>query len=97
MFYNPINFDINFSELEDKFESESHLASTLIEAYYLLNFENSTQKLSYPQTLVKQLVGNNKIQFTSDSDFTITLSNNESSYITVSFFLNFFLILKKHI
>ncbi|ORX57103.1 hypothetical protein BCR36DRAFT_319134 [Piromyces finnis] len=81
VFYNPIKFSIKFSELDDKFESESHLASTFIEAYYLLKFENSSKKLSYPQALVKQLVNNNQIEYRSDIDFEIILSNNEKYYI----------------
>ncbi|OUM59019.1 hypothetical protein PIROE2DRAFT_15561, partial [Piromyces sp. E2] len=80
-FYNPIKFDISFSDLDDKFESESHLASTVIQAYYLLQLEDSEQKLSYPQALIKQLVNNNQIEYSSDSDFEITLSNNENFYI----------------
>jgi len=80
VFYNPVKFQINFSELDNKFESESHLASTEIFAYYCLSKNDSKVKYSYPQALVKQLITNTSMEY-GDYDFIVTLSQNESSYI----------------
>ena len=85
VFYNPVKFQINFSELDNKFESESHLASTEIFAYYCLSKNDSKVKYSYPQALVKQLITNTSIDY-GDYDFIVTLSENESSYIMVCLF-----------
>ncbi|ORX78681.1 hypothetical protein BCR32DRAFT_294892 [Anaeromyces robustus] len=86
--YNPIKFNIIFHDINDTsgscqqtFESDTHLASTFINAYYLLNSENSDKKCNYPQALAKQFLTDYQLDL-KDFDFTITLSQNENFYIT---------------
>eukprot|EP00833_Pecoramyces_ruminatium_P017200 jgi/Orpsp1_1/1191232/evm.model.d7180000084286.1 len=80
VFYNPINFKIDFKKLKNDFENETTLASTSIDVYYYLSLENSNIKCNYPQALVKQFITNGKIQYT-EPDFTISFSTDESYYI----------------
>jgi len=86
--YNPIKFSIIFDDIDDNsgscqktFESDTHLASTFIAAYYLLNSEDSNKKCNYPQALAKQFLTDYQLQL-KEYDFIITLSHNEDYYIT---------------
>jgi len=80
VFYNPINFKIDFKNLKNDFENETTLASTSIDVYYYLRLENSDIKCNYPQALVKQFITNEQIKY-SEPDFTISFSTDECYYI----------------
>jgi len=80
VFYNPVNFKIDFTNLNNDFENETTLASTAIDVYYYLRMENSDIKCNYPQALVKQFLTNGQINYT-EPDFTISFSTNEDYYI----------------
>jgi hypothetical protein len=80
VFYNPVNFKIDFKNLKNDFENETTLASTAIDVYYYLRMENSEIKCNYPQALVKQFLTNGVINY-KEPDFTISFSTDEDYYI----------------